>query len=105
MESDRTNTVTSYGTETNDDESLYFPITSSVENDSTADLSNDFDNKSAAEVYSQVDGRSSKIESQNIFSVDFSRGSSRRRTKTTRFDFEFLDNEDQRLLQQVIFIM
>lgn len=26
---------------------------------------------------------------------------SRRRTKTKRFDFEFLDNEDQRLLQQV----
>ncbi len=27
--------------------------------------------------------------------------SKRRRTKTTRFDFQFLDNEEQRLLQQV----
>jgi hypothetical protein len=29
--------------------------------------------------------------------------SKRRRVKTTRFDFQFLENEEQRLLQQVQF--
>lgn len=46
--------------------------------------------------------RNTKLKnSPDIEINDYNRGSTRRRTKTTRFDFEFLDNEDQRLLQQV----
>ena len=40
--------------------------------------------------------------SENIDSLSSIDKQTRRRVKTKRFDFDYLDNEDQRLLQQVL---